>query len=187
LVGMGSGIREPRREQTLPVRLDPRLPARMPEFIQNPIVGDLKYPWTKGAPLGGEGAGFAPDREEDVLDDLLRGGAIQCVGGQGEDPRRVAAVERPERLLPSGGQALHQLLVARLPGIPAGALSGLGAGPLPARLSPAPSRALARHRQFPATVVMRMTAHLLIHHGGRFGLDLDNTPRPQSMLGVSVY
>src|SRR5207245_7302021 len=118
-----------------------------------------KYPWTKGAPFGGEGAGFAPDREEDVLDDLLRGGAIQCVGGQGEDPRRVAAVERPERLLPAGGETLHQRLVACFPDVLAHAVGTVGGGTVLARLSPpAPSRALARHRQFPSAVVVLMSA-----------------------------
>src|SRR5437763_11721122 len=80
------------------------------------MMGDLQQPGPEGSPLRIEGLRPPPDRQEDVLDDLFRGGAVQRLSDQVEDQRGVAAVERPERLLLPGGELRHQLLVAGILG-----------------------------------------------------------------------
>src|SRR5206468_8019689 len=60
------------------------------------------------------GSRSTPDRQKDVLDDLLSRGTVQGADGQVKNQPGIAAVERPEGFLGSGGELAHQLLVAAI-------------------------------------------------------------------------
>ena len=108
----GAGLGHAPEAEALGVRLDPHPPAAPAQLVEHAEVGDPQDPGAEGAPRRVEGAGLATDRHEDVLDDLLGGGAVDRLGRHVEDQRRVAAVERAERVLPAGGELAHQRLVA---------------------------------------------------------------------------
>jgi hypothetical protein len=78
-------------------------------------MSDPQHPGAKRSPCRIKGTGLAPDRHEDVLDDLLGGRAVDRLGRQVEDEGRIPAVKRAERLLAAGGELPHQLLVALAP------------------------------------------------------------------------
>src|SRR5262249_42631840 len=81
---------------------DPTTPPA--QFIEHAQVCDPQHPGAKSASCGVEGAGLAPDRHEDILDDLLGSGGADRLSGQVEDERRVTAVEWAKGLLPAGGK-----------------------------------------------------------------------------------
>ena len=112
LGGAGAGLGHAREAEALRVRFDAGPPATPAQLVEHAEVGDPQDPGAEGASRRVEGAGLAPDRHKDVLDDLLGGGAVERLSRQVEDQRRVTAVERAERVLPAGGELAHQLLVA---------------------------------------------------------------------------
>jgi len=75
-------------------------------------VGDPQEPGPDRATRRVIGIRFAPDGNEDVLDDLLGGGTIERPRGQVEDQGGVAPVEGREGGFPPGGELAHQVLVA---------------------------------------------------------------------------
>ena len=110
----GAGLGHAPDAEALGVGFDLEPPAAPPQLVEHAEVGDPQDPGAEGASRRVEGAGLAPDRDEDVLDDLLGGGAAERLGGQVEDQRRVTAVEQAERVLTPGGEVAHQLLVAEI-------------------------------------------------------------------------
>src|SRR5581483_7997251 len=82
------------------------------QLVEDAEVGDPEDPRAEATPRRVERRRLPPDRDEDILDDLLGPGPAERPGGEAEDRRRVAAVERAEGVPLSRGEAAHQLLVA---------------------------------------------------------------------------
>ena len=77
-------------------------------------MGQPQQPWAKRALVRIEAGRAAPDGQKDFLDELLGGGPIQALVRQMKHQRRIAAVERTERLLLAARQVAHELLVGAL-------------------------------------------------------------------------
>ena len=85
--------------------------AAAPKLVQHPAVGDLEEPRTERAAARIVGAGFAPERKEDILLDILRRGGIEALGGDVEDEGRIAGIQGRKRIGFPGGESKRQLLV----------------------------------------------------------------------------
>jgi len=75
--------------------------------------GQTHEPMFEGR-VAAKAAQFLKRLEEDLLDDLFRGRAVERLGGQSENPGGIARVQGSQGLLPPGGELLHQFLVARV-------------------------------------------------------------------------
>jgi len=112
LLRLRSVIGQARKKRAIRIGFQPRKTAPPAELVQDTKVGDPEHPGTEGPPLRTENPGIAPDCEEDVLHNLLRGAAIQRVCRLLENQRGVPSMEPPQRFLPSGGELAHEFLVA---------------------------------------------------------------------------
>src|SRR5581483_2432618 len=88
-----------------------RAAAAAAQLVQHARLGDAVDPGAEGAARRVVGVGLAPDGEEDLLDDLLGGRAVEHLRRHAEDEVGVAAVERAERPVLAGGQPRDEPLV----------------------------------------------------------------------------
>ena len=93
---------------------EPRAASPPAQLVEDPRVGDLQQPRLDLAALGIVGLRLPPDGQEDVLRDLLGGGAIEALGHDAEDQPGIARVQRRQRLLVAGRELRHQFLVGEL-------------------------------------------------------------------------
>src|SRR6266404_2012090 len=103
---------ETREHEPLWVGYDLWLAAPAAQLVQEAEVCDLQDPRAHRAPLGFEPSGVAPDRQEDLLDEVFGSRPIERLDGQAEDHAGEATVEQPECLRGAVGDLAHQLLVA---------------------------------------------------------------------------
>src|SRR5262249_61481696 len=88
-----------------------RTAASAPQLVGDAVVRDLEQPWSHCPALRIERRRSLPDRDEDVLDDLLRGWPAERLRGHSKNGRRVARVERTDGVLPAGRQLGEQSLI----------------------------------------------------------------------------
>src|SRR6266508_1202256 len=106
-----SFIGKPVEEYSFRARFNLRTRALPTQLVDNAAAGDLEDPRPEAASVRVEVARVLPDREEDVLDDLLRGWAIQLSRSQARQDWTVAFLQWVQGIVAALSNSPDQLFV----------------------------------------------------------------------------